>query len=95
MPRGAGRERVALEQHHVGTPEMSEVIGDAAADDPTTDDDDSGTVRELSGTHGYWMIAMSASGSVAPAVRELLDAHAGDRTGDDQLLDLRSHLRRS
>jgi len=45
VPGGAGRERVLLEYDDVGDVATGEVIGDAATDDPTTDDDDVRTIR--------------------------------------------------
>jgi hypothetical protein len=40
MPGGATGEISPLEQHHVTPAELRQVIGDAAADDATADDDD-------------------------------------------------------
>jgi hypothetical protein len=57
MPGGARGEGVAFEEHYVGAPEVSEVVGDAATDDAAADDDDTSAIGELSGGHGYRMIA--------------------------------------
>jgi hypothetical protein len=45
VPRGARGELVALDQHRVGPPEMTEVVRDRRADHPTADDDDPSPIR--------------------------------------------------
>ena len=46
MPRGAGGQPVALEQQHVGDPEVGQVVGDRGADDAAPDDDHPRPLRE-------------------------------------------------
>ena len=46
VPCRARRELVALEQHDVGPSPPGEVVGDAAADDTSADDHDSGAARQ-------------------------------------------------
>ena len=49
VPRGARRELLALQEHHVGRPEESEVIGDRGADHAATDDDVLRPARQVAG----------------------------------------------
>ena len=47
VPGGARGELVPLQQEDVAHAERGQVVGDAAADDATTDDDDVGARRQL------------------------------------------------
>ena len=68
VPRGAGGEAVALEQDHVGPAGMGEVVGDGAADHAPADDDDAGTVGELSpGRGGHRPNLLGVGDADAPA----------------------------
>ncbi len=46
VPRGAGGELVALEEHDVAPAQAGEVVGDAGPDDAAADDDHPGPVRQ-------------------------------------------------
>ena len=51
MPRGAGGQLRALEQYDLFHAQVTEVIGDRAADDTAADDDDAGVGGEGRGRH--------------------------------------------
>ena len=49
VPRGAAGQLASLEDHYVSTAQLRQVVGDATADDSTSDDDDLGTVGKIRG----------------------------------------------
>ena len=68
VPGRAGGQPVALEQQHVGNPEVREVVGDRGPDDAAADDDDTGPVRDGRGArHGHATLASARSAVLAAA----------------------------
>jgi len=53
MPRRAVGELVLFEQHDVGLAVLRQPVGNAAAEDAATDDDDASALRKFVFGHGY------------------------------------------
>ena len=49
VPGRAAGQLAPLEDHYVSTAQLRQVVGDAAADDSASDDDDLGTVGKILG----------------------------------------------
>ena len=63
VPGRAAGQRTLLEEHDVGPPELGQVVGDAAADDPAADDDHAGALGRAGGHDGSPLPEAAASSS--------------------------------